>query len=48
MSRIQVDGGMSRLSKQDWPAFVLVRVRSLVTNLLKNYLLLFLCIHVSV
>lgn len=30
MSKILVDGGMSRLSKQDWPAFVLVRVRSLV------------------
>lgn len=48
MSRIQVDGRMSRLSKQDRLAFVLVRVRSSVSNLLKNYLLLFLCIHVSV
>lgn len=49
MSKILVDGGMSRLSKQDWPTFVLVRVRSLVINFFKRiicfyfYVYLYMC-----
>lgn len=47
MSRIQMDGRMSRLSKQVWLVFVLVRGRHSVIILLRNYLLLFLCMRVS-
>lgn len=47
MSRIQVDGGMSRLSKQVWPVFVQVRDRHVIIIILRNYLLLFLCMHMS-
>lgn len=50
MSKILVDGGMSRLSKQDWPAFVLVRVRSLVIIFFKElfaFIFMYTCVCVN-